>query len=139
MAAKSLRQYLDEAKKRDSYWIEHTKLDFSFALERQRRRVGLTYKALAEKLGTSPAYISKVFRGDANLTIESMVKLVRAVDGQLHLEIAAQADGLRWFSVIKGNPNAFYAENAGAAWRQAQQIKPIVKEVENYAAVSGFD
>ena len=143
MAGKSLLQYLVEAKKRDIYWIEHTKLDFSSALEHQRRRAGLSYKALAEKIGTSPAYISKVFRGDANLTIESMVKLARAVDGQLHLEIASQADGLRWFKVIKGNPNVLYKKNADA-WRQANKSKlaflPIEeKELEDYAAVSGFD
>jgi transcriptional regulator with XRE-family HTH domain len=34
-------------------------------------------------MGTSAAYISKVFRGDNNLTIESMVKLARATGGQL--------------------------------------------------------
>lgn len=142
MAGKSLLQYLAEAKQRDNYWIEHTKLDFSSALERQRRRAGLSYKALAEKLGTSPAYISKVFRGDANLTIESMVKLARAVDGQLHLEIAGQADGLRWFSVIAGNANAFYKQNADA-WRQAKQAQPslpvIDEELDAYAAVSNFN
>lgn len=142
MAGKSLNQYLAEAKHRDTYWIEHTKLDFSITLERQRRRNGLSYKTLAEKLGTSPAYISKIFRGDANLTIESMVKLVRAVEGQLHLEISGKADALRWFSVIEGTPNALYKSDA-EAWHQSKsatkQHEVRREELDDYAAVSGFD
>ena len=87
MAAKSLRRYLADAKKDDRYWIEHTKLDFAVALERRRRLSGLSYAAMAKTIGTSAAYITKIFRGDANLTIESMVKLARAAGGQVNIRI----------------------------------------------------
>lgn len=123
MASKSLHQYLIAAKHRDTYWIEHTKLDFSIALERQRRRAGLSYTDLAKTLGTSAAYISKVFRGDANLTIESLVKLTRAVDGQLHLEITGNADGLRWFHVIEGTPNALFKGDADIYVKSIQKSR----------------
>lgn len=42
---------------------------------------------MAKRIASSPAYISKVFRGDSNLTIESMVKLARATGGQLDIRI----------------------------------------------------
>lgn len=85
--SRALKAFLDDAKATDNYWVEHAKLEFSIALERQRRAAGLTYSALAKKIGTSAAYISKVFRGDSNVTIESMVKLARATGGEVQISI----------------------------------------------------
>jgi transcriptional regulator with XRE-family HTH domain len=90
MAIKSFKKLALEAKLRDSYWVEKAKLDFSIALNHFFDRSGKTQKELADKLNTSPAYITKVFRGDANFTIETMVKLARAVDGQLNIDIVPQ-------------------------------------------------
>ena len=84
----SIKKLLESAKLTDSYWIEKAKLDFSVALENRRRANGLSYKDVAIKIGTSQPYVTKVFRGDANLTIETMVKLARATGGQLELHIA---------------------------------------------------
>ncbi|MDH6185506.1 helix-turn-helix transcriptional regulator [Polaromonas sp. CG_23.6] len=92
--SKGIRAFLEEAKKTDSYWVEKAKLDFSLAVEKQRRSGGFTYAAIAKKIGTSAAYITKIFRGDTNMTIETMVKLARATGGQLDIQIvdsAAQA------------------------------------------------
>lgn len=90
MAIKSFKKLVQEVKLRDGYWVEKAKLDFSIALNHFFDRSGKTQKELADKLNTSPAYITKVFRGDANFTIETMVKLARAVDGQLQIDITPQ-------------------------------------------------
>ena len=58
------------------------------AIEKKRRGANKSYADLAKLMGTSNAYISKIFRGDANLTIESMVKIARAVG----CNISIQAD-----------------------------------------------
>ena len=84
---KKLAEYLTNIKKDDSYWVEKTKMDFAYVLEKRRKSLNLTYSALAEKLGTSAAYITKIFRGDANLTIESMAKLARATGGHIDIKI----------------------------------------------------
>jgi len=89
--SRSLAKFLAKAQERDSYWVEQAKLDMSITLERERRRSGFSYKALADKLGTSSAYISKVFRGDANLTIETMVKLARSLGCELELNLKERA------------------------------------------------
>ena len=83
----ALKGFVEKARLSDSYWVERAKLNFALALERQRKAAGLTYKALAEKMGTSAAYITKVFRGDTNMTIETMVKLARATGGELDIRI----------------------------------------------------
>jgi len=87
MALKSFKTLLADAKQRDGFWVEKAKLDFSIALNRLFEKSGMSQKELSEKLNTSPAYITKVFRGDANFTIETMTKFARAVDGQLHITI----------------------------------------------------
>lgn len=100
---KALKLFESQAKMRDSYWIEKAKLDFAVSLEKQRRQVGMTYSAIAEKLGTSAAYITKVFRGDTNLTIESMVKLARATDSKVHISLVDERFDVKptaWISAI---------------------------------------
>ena len=88
---KKLATYLAERKKTDAYWMESAKLDFALALEKQIRLAGLSYASLAKKIGTSAAYISKVFRGDTNMTIETMVKLSRASGARLQIEVVNES------------------------------------------------
>lgn len=75
------------ARENDDYWSELLKIEFSLALEQQRKRAGLSYAEIANRIKSSAAYITKVFRGETNLTIESMVKLSRAVDGHVSIDI----------------------------------------------------
>lgn len=88
---KKLAAYLAERKKTDVYWVESAKLDFAMKLEKQIRLANLSYATLAKKIGTSAAYISKIFRGDTNMTIETMVKLTRASGARLNIEIVNEA------------------------------------------------
>lgn len=84
---KTLRTMLDSAQKKDRFWVESAKLDFAIALEHERLQTGKSYSDVANSMKTSPAYISKVFRGDANLTIESMVKLARNLGCHLDIKL----------------------------------------------------
>lgn len=106
---KKLAEYLAGRKQHDSYWVEQLKLDFSILLERRRKNAGLSYADLAKKIDTSPAYISKIFRGDANFTIESMVKLSRATGGKVDLRIIDEnmtVDPSIWFAKVHHLPAA---------------------------------
>jgi transcriptional regulator with XRE-family HTH domain len=99
--SKALRAFVDKARASDSYWIEAAKLHFAVSLDRQRSAAGLTYKDVADKLGTSAAYISKVFRGDSNVTIETMVKLARATGGRLDIQVVdGQAEQFSWADCV---------------------------------------
>ncbi len=141
MTIKSYRALVRASKETDSYWIEHAKNDFAFGLNQQLKRSGMASSDLAKKLGVKPPYISKVMRGDENLTIGSMVKLIRATGGRLHLQVADQQDGMHWFKVISGKSNAL-ADDV-AAFRQAQSAVnfteiDVYQEPEENAAVSNF-
>lgn len=93
----ALKSFVDKARVSDVYWVEAAKLHFAVGLDRQRVRAGLSYKDVAEKLGHSAAYVSKVFRGDSNVTIESMVKLARATGGRLDVKVVDDsAEAFSW-------------------------------------------
>lgn len=94
----SLREFIAKARESDAYWVERAKNGFALALERWRRAKGLSNTELAGKIGTTPAYITKVFRGDTNFTIETMVKLARACGGELNIQIEEPRAAQRWLN-----------------------------------------
>lgn len=67
----------------EEFQIELAILEFTSQLNRLMQEQKINKVELAKRLGTSPAYITKVFRGDANFTLRSMVKLARTVGGRL--------------------------------------------------------
>jgi transcriptional regulator with XRE-family HTH domain len=85
----------------DEYWTESVKTDFAVSLHRLMQQQGINKSDLARRIGSSTAYMTKVLRGDSNLTIRSMVKLARAAGGDLHLHVAAHHCSVRWFEVVQ--------------------------------------
>lgn len=67
---------------------EALKLDIAYKLDQALISQLTSRTELARKVGTSPAWITKVLRGDVNLTIETMVKLADALDFDLNLNFS---------------------------------------------------
>lgn len=90
-----------EVEKDEVFWTEKNKLDFSINLFQTMKRRGIAKKELAERLGTSQAYVTKVFRGDANFTLASMTKLVQALDAKLSIQIVPKEENVKqWYKVL---------------------------------------
>lgn len=100
MANSGFSALISKAKQRNSYWVGRAIHDFTEELHELMQQRAVSKAELARRIDCSPAYVSKVLRGDSNLTIDSMVKLVRAVDGQLCIHVTRQEDEVRWFDVI---------------------------------------
>ncbi len=92
MKPSSFNELFASAENAVEYVADSGALDFCIALERLMKRRGVSKAELARRTGVSGAYISKVFRGDENLTIETMAKLVTAVAGRLSIEVRARED-----------------------------------------------
>lgn len=102
--------------------IEAAKIDFAVDLARQMSREGLIKRDLAARLGTSAAYATKILRGDANLTLESMVRLARAAGGALHVHIAPRAARALWFDVLAHQPPRVATEPSVQQWARQARI-----------------
>ena len=55
---------------------------------------GMSNAELARRMGTSAAYVTRLFRGNANLSVQTMVKLAGAVGAALQLGLAEEIGGL---------------------------------------------
>lgn len=88
--SKKIQETFKNDKTTNEYLLETAKIGFAVDLEKRRRLSGLSYIDIAKNIGKSAAYISKVFRGDSNLTIESMIKLAKATNSKLHIELVEE-------------------------------------------------
>ncbi len=104
MAKKSFKYLLENARQRDTYWAGKAIQDFTEDLFRLMDVRGTNKAELARRIGKSPAYVTKVFRGNSNFTIDSMVKLAHALDGQLCIHVGRKESNVRWFDVISRPP-----------------------------------
>ena len=69
------------------YRVELAKLDFALEVHAWMQREGVNSAQLADLLGVSRPMVSKLLKGDANVTVETMVKVAEALGGALFLKI----------------------------------------------------
>lgn len=119
-----IMQWFDDIKDTAGYVADHAKLDFAADIERHMESIGMTRSELAAKIGHAPSYITKVLRGDANLTIESMAKLSHALGCKLSIHVADNKAKTRWFDL---HDNTYHAS-----------ISTVAVQAETSAAASRF-
>jgi plasmid maintenance system antidote protein VapI len=78
---------------------EQLKLHFLAEVKRKMDEQGVTKSALAKRINSSPAYISKLFGGPTNMSAETMAKLANALDTKVHIHLASKDASVRWFDL----------------------------------------
>lgn len=96
MVSKKIEEFLRKARESDEYWVEGAILDFTEELATLMAKNNVSRTELAKRIGTSPAYITKVLRGNVNFTLASMVKLARALGAEIRVHIAGQPSVTHW-------------------------------------------
>lgn len=81
-------EHLAEAKKRPAYWSYRAYLEFIDGICEQMDAQDVSSAELARRMGTSRAWVSKVLRGENNLTMASMGKLAFALGMRVKAELA---------------------------------------------------
>lgn len=89
------RRLIEEAEKRPEYYAQGSMRFFVSNLLRAMDRRGMSNADLAAAIGSSPAYVTKILRGDINFTLVTMTKLAMAVDGKLDVRILGKAEAVR--------------------------------------------
>lgn len=95
MKKKPFKELLNDAKEEDTYWIGSAILDFTEGLHKIMETNGVSRSELARRLSVSPAYITKVLRGNINFTVDSMVRLIRAAGGEIHIQVEKRLQNKR--------------------------------------------
>jgi len=101
---KNFQEIWKELESDKDFEAEKKILEFTTSLYQLMKERNISKKELAERLHTSQAYITKVFRGNANFTIATMTKLAAALGGDIHIHVTPKEQKVdRWFKVIKGS------------------------------------
>jgi transcriptional regulator with XRE-family HTH domain len=122
---KSFSDLWTDLESSEQFQEEKSILEFSLQLHQLMEFRGITKKDLAESMGVSQAYITKVFKGNANFTIASMIKLVNAVNGKLTIHVTGKEEhNQRWFRVIDGNKQPV------AQWSRQSMVSSLIDKSE---------
>ncbi len=75
----SLRDLREKFKYDEEYIYYGLMLDLSYYLKQFMLEKGLNKKQLAERMGVSPAYITKIFSGE-NISLKTVAKILSALE-----------------------------------------------------------
>lgn len=71
---------------------EHVAVAYLAQVNARMQAQGMSNLELARRMGTSPAYITRLFRGSANLSVQTMTRLADAVGCSLHVQLDEQSE-----------------------------------------------
>jgi transcriptional regulator with XRE-family HTH domain len=74
-----LEKELENLSKDPEYIFEGLKTFLAIQLKKLMEKKGISKKELAERMGVSPAYVSKIFGGD-NISLKVVAKVLAALD-----------------------------------------------------------
>ncbi len=100
MKSRGFADLFERAERRDAYWIAGLEMEFTEELCRLMEEQGVSRAELARRAGTSPAYITKILRGNTNFTLATMAKLARALGMEVRLHLAPRGSRTVWKDVI---------------------------------------
>lgn len=81
------------------YWVERVKIEFAEDMVKRMDKQGLSRADLARAMDSKPSYVTKILRGTTNFTLESMVKIARALGSRLCVHLEPEGATVRWFDV----------------------------------------
>lgn len=87
-SAEKLAAMLRELEASDTYHIESVKLEITEQIYLTMQTFDISKAELARRLGKSRQYITKILQGTANFTLDSLVRIARALDCELEFRLS---------------------------------------------------
>ena len=110
------------------YKVERAIILFTEGVIGRMETLNLSRTDLAEKLESSPSYVTKFLRGGTNFTLESMIKVATSLDCDLKVELVSKSSPTEWFKRWESQQPKGRADirawthvaqvKSGAAWRR---------------------
>lgn len=82
---------LQRAELSDAYQIDRLKVEISERIYNAMTQQDVSNAELARRLGKSRAYVTKLLRGTTNFTLESLVRISRALSCEVEFELISKA------------------------------------------------
>lgn len=94
--ASDYRDFLNTVRSSIGYWKSYSLLQFTLSFTRIMRLDKVSGRKLAASLNISAAQVSKVLKGNENVTIETMVKFADAIGSAVHIHVAKKGIPVQW-------------------------------------------
>jgi transcriptional regulator with XRE-family HTH domain len=85
--AEQFADLLQRAEQSDTFQIDRLKVEISERIYQAMKQQDVSNAELARRLGKSRAYVTKLFRGTTNFTLESLVRIGRALSCEVEFEL----------------------------------------------------
>ena len=126
-------ELLRKAEESEQYWESGAQIDFSFKIANVMIEEGLNQAQLAEILGVSPPYVSKLLAGNHNVSLNTMIRYARKLGRVLSLDLVKPVDARKGqqYSVEKSDGEK-YAKlwTSGNAFSNDAQNDAIISEFQ---------
>ena len=126
--AKTFKQLFEAARNRLAYHVEGVILEFTEKIVARMETEGVTNAELAKRLDASPAYVTKVLRGSTNFTLETMVKISRALNTDLRVHLQPVGTKTQWVDVWETVEQLPAATGELPTWRRDFSVCVSTKE-----------
>lgn len=93
------QKYIDffkQTEESNEHWTEIAISDYTDEICRLMDKEGINRTELADKIDSTPAYITKALRGNVNFTLATMTKLARALGAVVRVHLAPDDVIVRW-------------------------------------------
>lgn len=132
----SFTELLRKAEESDQYWESGAQIDFSFKIANAMIEDNLNQTQLAEILGVSPPYVSKLLAGKQNVTLNTMIRYARRLGRILHLDLTkpGESNKAQQYSVKKSDGNEYAKIWIGENFSKEAQNDDFIGEFQLYSS-----
>jgi transcriptional regulator with XRE-family HTH domain len=118
----TFRELFETVTRTVQFRAESLILDFTDQVVTRMHQLGISRSALASKMESSPAYVTKMLGGGTNFTVESLVKVSDALNADVKIEMVPRTPVHVWIDLIEQSTPAPKVEQAVISkWRVRRQ------------------
>lgn len=120
----SFEELFQHAEQDTEYWVELAKLEFTEEMLTRMQEAGIKKSQFALSLGAKPAFVTRLVSGHNNFTLETMVRVARALDCGFRSHLDPAGTKACWIDVLKDEPQRPRAAWATEKFRVIETLRP---------------
>jgi len=120
----SFDELFQRVEQHTDYWVELAKLEFTEEMLARMKEAGVRKSQLAASLGAKPAFVTRLVSGHNNFTLETMVRVARALNCGFRTHLEPAGTKACWIDVLKDEPQRPRAAWTTEKFRVIETIRP---------------
>jgi sugar/nucleoside kinase (ribokinase family) len=120
----SFEGLFQRAEERVGYWVELGKLEFTEEMLARMKERGVKKSRLATALGAKAAFVTRLVSGHNNFTLETMVRVARALDCEFCCHLQPAGTKACWIDVLQTEPTRPAVPWTPGEFRKPETVTP---------------